>query len=499
MRYRLRWSFLAAVIFVYAIFWKLTSLDYAYIDEFNAAFFLPNSEPGDSYDIGAPSIVVSFGDAWSALPEPRSCHQDSSRLPIAQESPPLGQSWFHHDHGFSKAEPGTLRAPIKMRNRASLNASLPRGNLEPAGVLSPALQSQLWYGFQKAMALGYNYSHAHADGGETGTEKCLSLPRPWNERLCHDFLGCLQFKTYAPAGRFIAVNHSDPAYNSIQSSIDLDDATAKDLLAQIEEWLAFIDERKWTAPEELHDVNKTDWEGDYNSSVLFTVWAGMGESRIAASVKSPGILLPHVLDVTLLPSFRDQISSPSAIAPLSPSLSLQIFKQACFLSRYWNQGLELRARNFKAGQIMTWKVDDWLAGEIRLSHDRRRKETGFDVGGSSGGGSPATGQSRVFDADGFAEVDRPCVIQVGEGWKVCKDEKRHLMWNNMHLSSAAHGKLAMNAAQLVVGLWLSEESYLHPPSRLDQWELLKSMGMKGNHRLLRKTGSDETTQLDVPS
>ncbi|KAJ6260312.1 Ankyrin-3 [Drechslerella dactyloides] len=503
MRYRLRWIFLAGVLSVFAIIWKLAPSEF---DELDAAFFPPYPGSKDYY-VSVPRTVVSFGDAWSAIPplDP-SCRRDSrGASSLLHQLSRTGLSWFCHGDPAAVSQSNIVPPSLA-------DAESSAGRSEPVSELSPSLMAQLWTEFQKTVVTEHGSSpsrHEAEDGGDVSAPsdaQCLSPPQTWNERLCYDYIYCINLKSYAPVGRLVGINHSDPAYSSIQSSNDGDpdsSGSVKDLVFQVEEWLGFIENERWAAWEAARASNETSSGWEYDFSTLFTVWVGMAEVlkysllprgeaikavdrsldtlfvalyHLAASVSSPAILLPHVVDVTTLPAFRDHILLSSRI---SPYLSTQILKNANFLRRYWNQGLEIRAGQFRAGQIISWDVEDWFAAELRRAavwrnEDDMHKGVGFGGYGRRYIPKSASG----IDVAGFADVSRPCVTGDGGELSVCSDEDKHLMWDNIHLSGRAHEELARGAADLVIQLWLSDESYLHPPTRADRWTLFKGMGMK---------------------
>ncbi|KAK6359478.1 hypothetical protein TWF696_000634 [Orbilia brochopaga] len=498
MRYRIRWVLLAGVLSIYGILWKFAPLEF---DERDAPFFPPY--PGSEDYVSVPRMVVSFGDAWSAVPASKSdCRRDSRAPSLLHQLSRAGVSWFHHE--VAVPQPDNTPQPPAADSKASS---------VPLNKLSPALTAQLWTEFEKTIvqkpdAYGsprYEDDDDSNEYVESDTE-CLYPPQTWNERLCYDYVSCINLKSFAPAGRLVGVDHSDPAYTSIQSlGSAKDTGTANDLVAQVEEWLQFAENDRRAAAETARANNETDSGWEYDYSTLFTVWLGMGEVlkysllphddaveavdrsldilfmllyHLATSVSSPAILLPHVVDVTTLPAFHEQILRTSSPAGISPYLSTQILKNANFLRRYWNQGLEMRAQRFNAGQIITWDVDDWFAAEIRQA-GAWKDDSGMRKGEGVGGLGRKTLQKGTNDIDvgGFAEVEKPCVTDAVDGMKMCQDQDKHLMWDNIHLGAKAHERLARAAADLVIELWLTEDSYLHPPTRTDRWTLFKGMGL----------------------
>ncbi|KAF3922166.1 hypothetical protein ABW21_db0203792 [Orbilia brochopaga] len=504
MRYRIRWFLLAGVLFIYGLLSKFAPFDsYVRQDEHDAPFFPPY--PGSEDYVSVPRMVVSFGDAWSAIPASkfgcsRGRDRDSPAPSLLQQLSQSGFSWFHHEVSVPRSGSDAVQIPLTpgKENTGHLNN------------LTPSLMAQLWNEFQKTVVQQPDGSPSRYED-ERSDARCVNPPETWNERLCYDYISCISLKSYAPAGRLVGVDHSDPAYSSVRSLDHAGEkATADDLVAQVEEWLEFADNERRTAFETALANNETDSGWEYDYSTLFTVWIGMGEVllysllphdeaieamdrsldilfmllyHLAASVSSSAILLPHVVDVTMFPAFYEQILNSSSPAGLSPYLAMQILKNANFLRRYWNQGLELRAQRFRAGQIITWDVDEWFTAEIRQAaawkeEDGMRKGQG--IGGLGDRHLPK--DTNGIDVGGFAEVAKPCVTGASEEMRICKDQNKHLMWDNLHLGAKAHERLARAAADLVIELWLTEDSYLHPPTRTDRWTLFKGMGLSEKQR-----------------
>lgn len=135
------------------------------------------------------------------------------------------------------------------------------------------------------------------------------------------------------------------------------------------------------------------------------------------------ILLPYVIDVSLLPAYSNLLTQNA-----SPDFSIaaEVQKNAIWLTTLWNQGLELRARQWEHNaQLILWNVHDWFLDEIRAGEDLQEIDLTLQPGTLKHANSK---RDDTMKRGGWKNTKDACIGKRAGRWGVCDQPDSYLMW-----------------------------------------------------------------------
>ncbi|KAI5852589.1 hypothetical protein DFP73DRAFT_533328 [Morchella snyderi] len=255
-------------------------------------------------------------------------------------------------------------------------------------------------------------------------DKTSAPAHVWTELLCsHIHADCSSF---APANTQEITRIQKGEYGAAVDNLIFDrNSTVPDLRTQVAAWI------------EAEQKAIADGKSQERSS-LFSVFFGVndvwkyssysradGVAAVDASLDSMfeqlgvvganwpdpiQVLMPYVLDITMLPGwkrFRER-----------KDFRQEQLKNAVLLTRKWNHGLDLRARNWKKGRVLLWDMNKWFLDAIRNEAK-----------------------------DGWFEVKEGCAKNKKN---ICDRPDEFLMWDDIHLGPRAHEKIAQAVVQYLL-------------------------------------------------
>jgi len=108
------------------------------------------------------------------------------------------------------------------------------------------------------------------------------------------------------------------------------------------------------------------------------------------------------------------------------STAAEVQKNAIWLTTLWNQGLELRAKQWEHNaQLILWNTHDWFLSEIRAGGELQEVDLTLQPGTLKHANSA---RDDTMKRGGWTNIKDACIGKRAGRWGVCDHPDSYLMW-----------------------------------------------------------------------